>query len=392
MTSVLFVDDEPKVLRGIENALRALGCNWELCFVERGRTALDMLSRTSFDAIVSDMRMPEMNGAELLREVQTRYPETIRLVLSGFAEFEATLRAIPVAHHFLLKPCDGETLMNAVERGLLLKRHVNDPDLRREMGSITGLPPLPRTYAALTAELARDPWELVDVVRIVERDPSIVANAFRLANSSALARRRTVTNVREAVLWIGTNMLKNVILAAETFPAFAQSGVPRSLFEEIEREAALCGAVASRLVDEKFMSENAFLAGALHDTGRLVLALKNPEAYADVMRQAKTSGPSLEALERANFGMTHSAAGAFLLGSWGLPYPVAEAVAWHHCPSQVVGKRIDVIGAVHIADVLVAEHFDRGDAVLDEQYLDRVGGRKHLDRWRKLVAELATTK
>src|SRR6201999_435027 len=126
----------------------------------------------------------------------------------------------------------------------LLKRHINDPDLRREMGSIAGLPPLPRTYAALTVELARDPWELSDVVRVVERDPSIVANAFRLANSSALARRRTVTNVREAVLWIGTNMLKNVILAAEALPSFARGDVPRTLFDEIEQDATLCGAVA----------------------------------------------------------------------------------------------------------------------------------------------------
>lgn len=389
MTSVLFVDDEPKVLRGIENALRALGCRWELCFVERGATALELLSRTRFDAIVSDMRMPEMTGAELLREVQARFPETIRVVLSGFAEFEATLRAIPVAHHFLLKPCDGETVMSAIERGLLLKRHISDPDLRREMASIDGLPALPRTYAALTAELARENWDVSDVVRVVERDPGLVANAFRLANSSALARRRTVTNVREAVLWIGTNMLKNVVLAAEALPSFARGGVPKALFDEIERHATLCGAVASRLVDDKLMSENAFLAAALHDAGQLVLALKDPERYRAVLSDARSKKLSIEVLEQAAFGMSHSACGAFLMGTWGLPYPVAEAVAWHHRPSQVRAKRIDVVGAVHIADVLVDEHYGRHDAVFDEEYLDHVGGRKHLDRWRKLVADVA---
>lgn len=389
MTSVLFVDDEPKVLRGIENALRALGCDWELCFVERGKTALELLSRTRFDAIVSDMRMPEMNGAELLTEVQARFPETIRLVLSGFSEFEATLRAIPVAHHFLLKPCDGETVMGAVERGVLLKRHISDPHLRREMATVDGLPPLPRTYAALSAELARDPWEINDVVRIIERDPSLVANAFRLANSSALARRRTVTNVREAVLWIGTNMLKNVVLAAEALPSFAREGIPPTLLKEVEQDAALCGAVASRLVDDKFMSENAFLAAALHDCGRLVLALKNPEAYRKVMTDAKATGRSIEDLEQEAFGVTHAACGAFLLGNWGLPYPVAEAVAWHRRPSQVLSKRIDVVGAIHIADVLVAEHFDRRDAVFDEEYLKQIGGRQQLPRWRKLVADVA---
>jgi HD-like signal output (HDOD) protein len=258
------------------------------------------------------------------------------------------------------------------------------------MASINGLPPLPRTYAALSAELARDNWEVNDIVRVVERDPGLISNAFRLANSSALARRRTVTNVKEAVMWIGTNMLKNVILAAEALPSFARGQVPRSLFEDIEKHATLCGAVASRLVDDKFMSENAFLAAALHDTGQMVLALKDPDRYLAILGEARKSRLSLETLEQAAFGMSHSAVGAFLLGTWGLPYPVAEAVAWHHRPSQVRTKRIDVIGAVHIADVLVDEHYGRADAVFDEAYLDMIDGRRHLDRWRKLVADVAS--
>lgn len=108
---VLFVDDEQEVLEGLRNLLRRNRHEWDMVFALGGYEALAELSRGTVDVVVTDMRMPGMDGAQLLAQVKTVSPSTARLVLSGHAEKEAILRALPVAHQFLSKPCGGGTLL-----------------------------------------------------------------------------------------------------------------------------------------------------------------------------------------------------------------------------------------------------------------------------------------
>jgi CheY-like chemotaxis protein len=147
---VLFVDDEPKVLEGLERVLFHLGDEWEMTFVESGREAVAELERGPFEAIVTDMRMPGMDGAELLQVVHRRWPETVRIVLSGYAEMESALRTIPVAHQFLSKPCRPEVIEDAVLRSRGLQALLGDPGLRRAVGQVQKLPSVPAVYARLS--------------------------------------------------------------------------------------------------------------------------------------------------------------------------------------------------------------------------------------------------
>jgi YesN/AraC family two-component response regulator len=115
---VLFVDDEPSLLSALRRMLFTQRDRWSMAFASGGQEALELMAREPFDLIVTDMRMPGMNGVALLREVQRLYPATERIVLSGYAEAEATSDALGVARQFLTKPCDPETLIRAIEHAV----------------------------------------------------------------------------------------------------------------------------------------------------------------------------------------------------------------------------------------------------------------------------------
>ncbi len=102
---ILFVDDEPMLLDAMRRLLRAKRPAWEVACAASGERALALLDAGSFDVVVSDMRMPGLDGASLLRLVRERQPQALRIVLSGFADEEASFRAAGVAHQCVAKPC-----------------------------------------------------------------------------------------------------------------------------------------------------------------------------------------------------------------------------------------------------------------------------------------------
>jgi DNA-binding NtrC family response regulator len=116
MRRVLFVDDDSDVLRGMRRVMRLLREEWEAEFVPDGSEALETLAKTPFDVIVSDMRMPGMDGADLLTEVRNRYPGVARVVLSGNCDQEMARRGQALAHQFLTKPCDVTVLKDALAK------------------------------------------------------------------------------------------------------------------------------------------------------------------------------------------------------------------------------------------------------------------------------------
>jgi len=140
---ILFVDDEPNVLQGLQRMLRPLRDEWEMTFVSSGAEALQRLAQAPFDVIVSDMRMPNMDGAQLLTEVMQRHPEVIRIVLSGQANQEVVMKAVGPTHQYLAKPCDPESLKALVSQTSALRGLLTDATLKGLVASMKSLPSLP---------------------------------------------------------------------------------------------------------------------------------------------------------------------------------------------------------------------------------------------------------
>jgi DNA-binding NtrC family response regulator len=184
MRRVMFVDDEPQLLESLRDALRPWRHQWNMTFAPNGAAALEALECEPFDVVISDMRMPGMDGAALLAEVQRLQPTSVRIVLSGWAEKESVARAANVAHRFLSKPCDIDEIVRVVQRSCGVNALVEHEDLRRAAAGTGRLPSVPRLYSELTALMNDPDATLAEAERLVEQDAAMAAKVLQIANSA----------------------------------------------------------------------------------------------------------------------------------------------------------------------------------------------------------------
>jgi len=356
MKRILFVDDEPSVLSGLRRSLRIYSDRWEMFFANSGREALELIEHKPVDVIVTDMRMPEMDGAQLLTVLHHRFPRVTRIILSGYSELEATIRAARVAHQFLAKPCEPKLLYETIDRACALESLLQQPELIQAAGEVTALPSCPKTYFALKEAMADPNATAKSLATIVQRDIAMSAKILHLANSSFFGLPRRVVDVAAAVQYLGCNTLSNLVLSAEAFQALENVRLPNGFsFENLQHHAFLTAGIAQGLMDEKFSAYDAFTAGMLHDIGLLVLAARQPGKFTQVFEESSATGRPLHAVERERMGVSHAEVGAYLLGLWGLPYSIIEAVANHHEPGRVVHDKFAIVDAVHAASALAFE-------------------------------------
>jgi HD-like signal output (HDOD) protein len=394
MRRILFVDDEPRILDELRRMLRSQRQGWELAFAPGAETALLLMEASPFDVIVSDMRMPGMDGAALLARVREKYPHVVRIVLSGHTELSTALRVVPVAHQFLTKPCDAEMLRVAIERACHLKALLHDDSIRSMVGGLGELPSLPRTYHALMLALADPNASIQKIARIVEFDVGISAKVLQLVNSAFFGIARSMTNIRNAVSYLGLSTLKSLVLSVEVFRVFAPKGHLEGFsLEDLQRHARLTSYIAARLPVPTHLIDIAMVAGILHDVGKLIMAWKLPSRFKRLMAEAQEEQCPLYKVEEREYGFSHAEIGAYLLGLWGLPYAVVEAVALHHAPQRVPHQTFDATSAVYIANLLAQElnsstppSWENG-LQRDQEYLDSLGIQNDIPKWRAMAAE-----
>jgi HD-like signal output (HDOD) protein len=375
--NVLFVDDELRVLEALERSLRIAGVDWEMQFVTSGEAALAALDADRYEVIVSDMRMPGMDGAALLSAAFQRDPAMARVVLSGQAEEAAALRVVRVAHQFLAKPCDAKTVRQVVERSGMLHRTLADPGLRAMVGGVDRLPSALHVFQQLSELLAKDEVSTDAVAAVVRQDPAMASKLLQFANSAFFARAREIPDIRGAVILLGTKTIKNLALALGVFDTLGKQTRSAILsIDEMQRRAFATAEIASAVMPDRELADAAFMAGLVCDVGELVLASKASERLASAWQAASDRGMPRVASEREVFGVSHVEIGAYLLNLWGLPFRVVEAVAQHHAPQQGAQPSLGLPVAVWIASNIAA-----GEE-LDPELVERLGAQQLLERAR----------
>jgi HD-like signal output (HDOD) protein len=366
---------------------------WEMAFAPSASAALALMEASPFDVIVSDMRMPEMDGAALLARVREGYPQVVRIILSDHTELSTALRLVPVAHQFLAKPCDAEMLRVAIERACHLKALLHDDSIRRTVGALGELPSLPRTYHALTQTLADPDTPLHKVAQIVELDVGISAKILQLVNSAFFGIARSITNIQDAVSYLGISTLKSLVLSVEVFRVFAPKRPLEGFsLEDLQRHARLTAYIAARLPVPKHLSDIAMVAGMLHDVGKLIMAWKLPERFEKLLAEVREEQCPLYKVEERESGFSHAEIGAYLLGLWGLPYAVVEAVALHHAPNRVPHRNFDAASAVYVANLLAQEKDSSSPSLGEDglqtshEYLVSLGVQQDIPNWRAMAA------
>jgi len=389
MKRILFVDDEQRVLENLRKTLAPQEGQWEMKFAQGSEQALTLLDAAPFDVIVSDIQMPGTDGAALLNTVCQKFPGMVRIVLSSQNELEGALRAVPVAHQFLVKPCDLNTLRVAVERATSLSGLLTSKLLASIVGSVRDLPVLPRTYLSLRQALANPETSIKQVVRIVEQDVAVSAKILQIVNSSFFGLPREVSTVRTAVSFLGIDMVQNLVLSAEVFRVFEQAAaIPGFSFEELHVHSQLVAKIAGQIPASSHTRGIAIVAGLLHDIGKLVLATRSRKHFVRAVSGSREDKKPLFAVEEELIGVSHAEIGAYLLGIWGLPSPVVEAVAHHHHPERVVQETLDAVAIVHIANFLAHEHpvqprssEDPPHQAIDLEFVEKLGIAGQFAEW-----------
>jgi HD-like signal output (HDOD) protein len=336
------------------------------------------------------MMMPEMDGAELLTEVIKRHPNTVLIVLSVHAQREAVLRLVGPAHQYLSKPCDAEELRAAVARAFALRDLLSNDRLKQLVTRVKSLPALPALYQRLTAELRKEDASMEQIGEIISRDIGMTAKILQLVNSAFFGLPQPISNPAEAVMYLGLATVRALVLSLQVFSQFKAPNLTGFSLDSLANHGWTTAVLAQRIArletrDPKILDQ-CFLAGLMHEIGRIVLADGLPEQYAKVWKEAREKHLPLWEVEKAEFGASHADVGAYLLGLWGLPNPIVEAVALQHIPSLCVAPGFSPLTAVHVASAFA--HEKNGAAAesvhIDMDYLTEQGLAGRLPEWKEI--------
>lgn len=370
---VLFVDDEDMVLVGIRRMLRAGGKNWDLEFSLGGEAALCACAANGFDVVVSDMRMPGMDGLELLTEVRNRFPGTARMILSGYSAPQAALSAVGIAHRFLSKPCDAVALESAIERVCALRDVLGGEELQKIVGAIGPLPSLSETFYSLTNLIENPDATVGQVADVIRRDPAMAAKVLQLVNSAFFGPAQTVTGLHAAVSHLGMSTIRNLVLVADAFRVFTPDrSIPPGEVEALWDHARRAALIAGNLPVDPKVRELTVIAALLHDIGKLVLASKMPAQFRKALTLAGKNNCAVFEAEQQVMGVSHAEIGAYLLGLWGIPGEIVDAVLNHHRPVRVAGARFETPEAVFVASLLAHEAVQEDGTAIELRESDRI--------------------
>lgn len=356
---IVIVGEEGGRASELQLALGDFGLDWNVCWLAGTGGALTLPSDRRVDVVVSDMRIGAMDGASLLEQARALHPEAARILLVDRGQAPDAMQALDVAHRLLRKPLDASELIEAVESVQDLRDLLTNPTLVQTIGRVGSLPPPPKLYMELE-RLMQDPdVSAADIATLISQDPAVVAKVLRLCNSAYYSAGRVITDMRTAVTRLGTRILQRLVLASEALGGGAVSGAER---EAMQERALRTSRLAGKLLAGP-SGELAATAALLAEVGKLLPGVSHGGA--------DDRGPH------------YAEAGAYLLGLWGLPMPIVEAVAYHHRPGAVRMSGFWVPGAVHVASALVS------GLPIDEEYLRSVYQLERLPEWRAMAEQLA---
>jgi len=391
---ILFVDDEPHLLSSLECMLHRFRSVWDMAFASSAEAALDLVHKNNFDVVVSDLHLRGMDGLGLLSAVKEHSPGATRIILSGSGDQEAVMRAVGVAHQFMAKPCNADELKATIQRSLTLRELLASERVVRVAGRLGALPPVPTLYLEIQRVLAQPGASIEQVGELVARDVAMSAKVLQLVHSAFFGLARRMTSAAEATKYLGLETLSALVLSAHVFEQ--SSTVTSERLELLWKHSLRCAAYARAIarlegLDVK-AADQAFLAGMLHEVGLLLLLNERADELSEAWKYARRFGLPPSEGERRVIGATHAALGAYLMGIWGLPDSVVQALAFHHSPSALQHTGFCALTAVHVATAFdcgpEGSAFGETERELDLPYLERLGLAARLPAWRAECARI----
>lgn len=359
---ILFVDDEVQILKSLKRLFRAT--EHEVYFADSGQMALDILTEHHVDLIVTDIRMPQMDGFELLKRVKEDYPLTLRVALSGFTDNKKIYTALEnnLAKLYMFKPWDNNELLVTIDKIFELEDVLMNQDLLDMINNLDELPSIPFLYRELS-RLVEEDASIEDISKMIEQDQSIASKILKVANSAFYGAK--TGSIIQSIMYIGLINVKNIVLTNSVFDNFgSKSKYHEVLWNHVNLTNKIVSILYHRCLNKRLPNVYAS-AGLLHDIGRIILLRFFSDRYKEVIKRMDTGDGSeitMSALETELIGFDHQQVGGYLLSWWEIPVPIVEAALYHHDPLNEAIINKELVQVVHLANyyswqALEEEHF-----------------------------------
>lgn len=355
---LLLVESDRSFFRKFGRVTRRSACATHVDLASSSSEALHLMHKQHYEAVIADMQIPGLDGAEFLAATSHLYPRTMRFALSDATGRTSVLRAAGLAHQFFSRPCSPETLVEAVNRIARFRELLSDESAEEMIAAVESLPLLPRTYRALSKLLGRKKTTISELEYVAAADVALAAKVFHLANWGVFSPRHPVLDLRQALCCLTVDGLRRLFLSARLFREFDPAAVEAFNIETQYRRAAriaeLARIAAQQLDPDPIVTQAAGTAGLLHDVGCLVYITARPHEYLAACREHTQDGYPIQDLERKLFGMSHAETGAALMLLWGMSPQITEAIIRHH-DDTCFAPASPVVSAVRLAEA-IADH------------------------------------
>jgi HD-like signal output (HDOD) protein/CheY-like chemotaxis protein len=355
--AIIIVDDEEAILMSLRSLFRK--DNYSMFLFSSPLKAIEFLEKNYVDLIITDMRMPEMSGAELLERSAAICPMAIRLIISGYEEKATITRVLSsgLARHFIMKPWDDAQLKQFVTESMELQEKLKQKHLEDILSSFRYLPSPPKMHNKLKIMLSSEQVSQKDIANEIENNPELVANLLRMANSIYYGTRKSISSIIEALNFIGTDSVLNMILSLEVFDCLCSSAAKSSFQRVLEiREKSVERAhIAKRIAQYIYPGadlQDAFVAALMLDIGLIFRCSSSPHKYDTFYEEYKVNGKQLYSADKNVFAVTHDEVGEALLTYWNFSPSIISAVANHH---RYINNADSLSLIVQTADKIVQE-------------------------------------
>lgn len=336
----MFVDDEPHIRKAIKRLF--MYTDYEIFIAGGGKEALELLENNSVDMLITDIRMPEMDGEVLLKRIKSLYPLIIRVAISGYTDKEMALSLLDknLAKIYLFKPWENQEILDMIERLFRLDEQIGNEILVREIKKLDNMPTLPRLYDMICLMIQEED-SVAHIGQLIKTDPAIASRILRIANSAYYGRK--TGDINNAIMFIGLSNVKNIILSNSIFGGInANIREMEMIFNHSALTNKFVGVIYKNFLNDVLLNEFQS-AGLLHNIGRGVLLMNS------ISKKYDHQGDNLIKEEEVLFGVTHDKLGGYLLNWWELPFSIVESALYHHDPfnSNIINRQL--LWVIHLA-------------------------------------------
>lgn len=218
---------------------------------------------------------------------------------------------------------------------------------------IPGLPTLPVIVQKLNDMMLNPRTTAKEVGRLISSDPALSAKILKIVNSSFYGFPSRITTVTHAIVILGFNTVKSVVLSSTVFDVFKSKGENEFKREEFWKHSVGCGAACRVIAREAGFSalEDFFIAGLMHDVGKIILDQYLHDDFQKVLATVKRDDCLFLEAEKKVLAVTHAEIGGWLFANWKLSKGLVQAVTHHHNPS-LADDALKITSVIHLGDIV----------------------------------------